>query len=153
MTQHNGGDCYDLDDVKALLAAGGLGDAAAARGAVDCCCAKIALAADGSAEQLAALEVLEQCLVADEGAMVLAASSQGCELLLTLSVHAERQSPHQLSALASIANLSAACRDVRATVRERRTRPSVRPPARPPACTHACTHAQTQGQGKGASCK
>jgi hypothetical protein len=110
----------DLGDVKAE--AGGLGNAAAARGAIECACRKIAQAEDGSADQLAALEVLEQCLVSDEGAaMAMSASSEGYELLLTLSVRAEKQSPHQLSALSCIANLSAACSDVRVTVHKQRT--------------------------------
>ncbi len=105
----------DVADVKAMLETGGLGNAAAARGTIECACRKIAQAEDGSADQLAALEVLEQCLVADEG-LAMAMSASSYELLLTLSVRAEKQSPHQLSALSCIANLSAACSDVRVTV-------------------------------------
>lgn len=132
----------DLGDVKAMLETGGLGNAATARGAIECACRKIAQAEDGSTDQLAALEALEQCLVADEGvAMAMSASSEGYELLLTLSVRAEKQSPHQLSALSCIANLSAASSEVRVTVTQAAhahtllcvcKRVSLR------VCTHAC---------------
>ena len=105
----------DMDDVKSLLTNGEL-NAATASSAIECVCRQITQASSGSAEELDALEVLEQCSLEVDGAEALCTAAHGCEVLLTVAVRAQKQSAHQLSALASIANMSAACSKVRLMV-------------------------------------
>jgi len=98
--------CQKLSDVTALLTAGELNQANA-MGAIAVACAVASASEAGSADQLTALEVLEQCSQLEAGAAAMFASS-GCELLLSASVRAAKHSAHQLSAIASLANTAAA---------------------------------------------
>lgn len=106
----------NLDDVKALLMHGALNHETAAA-AIEAACAAHSDAAVGSGDQLAALEVLEQCSQLEAGAAAMCApSSRGCETLLTVSVRAQKHSAHQLSAIAGLANMAAGSQHARLTM-------------------------------------
>jgi hypothetical protein len=96
-----------LDRTRLLLDTDQL-DSASAGAAVEGVCAAAAAAAAGSDEQLAALEVLEQCSHTNPGAEALSRSQLGCEVLLEAAVRSPKQSVHQLAAVAALANVAAA---------------------------------------------
>jgi len=104
----------DLDDVRVL--ANGELDAETAALVVETACAAAAAAEAGGSEKLEALEVLEQCSQTEAGAEALTHSQLACEVLLTAAVRSPKQSMHQLSAVAALANVAAASSEARLTM-------------------------------------
>jgi hypothetical protein len=103
--------CETLEDVKALLANGELSEATA-RSVVGCAFAMFQTSEAGSVDQLAALEVLEECSAVVAGAQAMYFTSNVCELLLTVAVE-QKHSAHQIAAIAAIANISASSSEAR----------------------------------------